>query len=229
MSLDNLRILRHIVRIMRDQNMLDALFPRTRQKILGTLLVVPGRRWYLSDLAEHLAVPPSSLQRELASLTEAGILRREADGNRVYYQADLIFPLLPELQSLFTKTIGLADQVRDALAPFLGRIELAFIFGSIARRERTAHSDVDLLLVGDVGMADLALSLRDLERSLQVPVNVTQFTSAEFRAKLHQNNHFLRTILRGRKIFLKGSDHELADTAGESEAQDALYQQAGIG
>lgn len=98
---------------MRKKNMLDALFPRTRQNILATLLLSPERRWYLSDLAQRLKVPPSSLQRELASLAEAGVLYREADGNRVYYQANPAFPLLPELQSLFAKTAGLADQVRE--------------------------------------------------------------------------------------------------------------------
>ncbi len=212
---------------MRKNNMLDALFPRTRQNILATLLLSPERRWYLSDLAQRLGVPPSSLQRELASLAEAGILCRVADGNRVYYQANPSHPLLPELQSLFAKTVGLADQVREALEPFWAEVDLAFIFGSVARGERTAQSDVDVLLVGSVGMADLALPLRELERALQIPVNVTHFTQAEFRDKLARNNHFLRTILRGRKIFLKGSEHELADTADEPKDQNAFHEQAG--
>lgn len=221
--------MRYIIRIVRKPNILDALLPRTRQNILGTLLLVPERRWYLSDLAAHLTVSPSSLQRELGSLTEAGILRREADGNRVYYQADPTFPLLPELHSLFAKTIGLADKVRDKMAPFLDEMELALIFGSIARGERTAQSDVDLLVVGDVGLAALAVPLRELERSLDIPVNITQFSPAEFRAKLHQKNHFLRTILEGRKIFLKGSDRELANIVGLSEDQDPCDEQTGIG
>ena len=209
--------------------MLDALFPRTRQKILATLLLSPERRWYLSDLAQHLKVTPSSLQRELASLTDAGILCREADGNRVYYRANSIFPLLPELQSLFAKTVGLADQIRDTLEPFWEEIELAFIYGSVARGERAAQSDVDVLVVGSVGMADLALPLRELEQALHIPVSVTHFTRAEFQDKLEGENHFLRTILGGRKIFLKGSEHELADIAGEPEGQNALHEQAGAG
>ena len=84
---------------MRKNNMLDALLPRTRRKILATLLLSPERRWYLSDLAQHLKVTPSSLQRELASLAEAGIFCREADGNRVYYQANPSHPLLPDRAS----------------------------------------------------------------------------------------------------------------------------------
>ena len=158
---------------MRKSSLLDALFPRVRQDILATLLLHPDRRWSLSDLARHLHVTPSSLQRELASLTGAGILRREADGNRVHYQAETSHPLLPELQGLFAKTVGLADKVTAALEPFCDEIELAFIFGSVARGERTAGSDVDLLLVGTVGLAELALPLRELEKALRVPINVT--------------------------------------------------------
>ena len=214
---------------MRKNNMLDALFPRTRQNILATLLLSPERRWYLSDLAQHLQVLPSSLQRELASLAAADILCREADGNRVYYQANPAYPLLPELQSILAKTAGLADKVKEALKPFAEEIDLAFIYGSVARGERTAHSDVDVLLVGSVGMADLALPLRELEQALQIPVNVTHFTQTEFRDKWAGNNHFLRTVLRGQKIFLKGSEHELADTVGEPTDQNTLYEQAGVG
>jgi DNA-binding transcriptional ArsR family regulator len=191
--------------------MLNALFPKTRQNILATLLLAPERRWYLSDLAQRLHVSPSSLQRELASLAEAGILCREVDGNRVYYQANAACPLLPELRSLFVKTVGLADKVRDVLEPFWGGIELAFIFGSIASGERTAHSDVDLLIVGSIDSANLALPLRDLEHTLQIPINVTRYTVAEFGEKRRQGNHFLETILRGEKIMLKGAIDELAN------------------
>ena len=212
---------------MRKNNMLDSLLPRTRQNILATLLLSPERRWYLSDLAQHLKVTPSSLQRELASLSEAGVLCRTADGNRVYYQANGGFPLLPDLQGLFVKTVGMADQVRETLEPFWEEIDIALIYGSVARGERTAQSDVDVLVVGSVGMADLALPLRELEQVLQIPVNVTHFSRAEFRDKWRRENHFLRTILNGDKIFLKGSEHELADIVGEPKAQDALDEQAG--
>jgi DNA-binding transcriptional ArsR family regulator len=214
---------------MRKNSILDALFPRTRQNILATLLLSPERRWYLSNLAHHLKVPPSSLQRELASLAGAGILCRETDGNRVYYQANPSHPLLPELQSLFAKTVGLADKVWDTLRPLGEHIDLAFIFGSVARGERTAHSDVGVLIVGSVGMADLALPLRELERALRIPVNVTHLTAAELRDKRTRNNHFLQTVLRGRKIFLKGSEHELTDTADGPKDQNAFHKQAGDG
>ncbi len=202
--------------------MLDALFPKTRQEVLSTLLLWPERRWYLSDLAQQLGVRPSSLQRELASLTEAGILQREADGNRVYYQADPAFPLLPDLQSIFVKTIGIADKVKAALQPVLEAADFAFIFGSLARAEQTAHSDVDLMIVGSIRLTDLSLSLR----ALGVPVNVSLYTQEEFEDKLRQGHHFLNTVARGRKIFLKGTEHELADLVGKPAGQDARHQPA---
>lgn len=214
---------------MRKVNMLDALLPRTRQNILAILLLSPERRWYLSDLAQHLGVPPSSLQRELVSLTEAGVLCRETDGNRVYFQASSSYPLLPELQGIFAKTVGLADQVRTLLEPFWDQIELAYIFGSMARGERTAGSDLDVIIVGKVAMADLALPLRELERTLHIPVNVIHFTGEEFQNKLRQKNHFLMTTVQNKKIFLKGSEDELANIADKSTDQSTHDEQAGIG
>src|SRR5437773_7488411 len=114
--------------IMRKSKAIDALFPRTRQAILAATLLHPDRWWYLSDLAKHLVVRPSSLQRELAALTSAEILRRRRDGNRVYFQANPDCPFLPELQGLLVKTAGIVDVVRETLAPFAKRIDWAFIY-----------------------------------------------------------------------------------------------------
>lgn len=206
---------------MRKRTMLDALFSQTRQSILSSLLLCPERKWHLSDLAVYLHVSPSTLQRELASLTEAGILHREDEGNRVYYQPNPAHPLLPELRSIFLKTTGLADKIRDALKPFWEEIECAFIFGSIARDERGAHSDIDLMLIGSIQMFSLALALRDLENALGAEVNVTLYTTAEYRDKLNQGNHFLKTVHNGQKIFLKGNEDELAILAGEPQNTNA--------
>jgi predicted nucleotidyltransferase len=210
---------------MRTGTILDPLLPHSRQAVLATLLIQPDRRWYLSDLAHHLHVQPSSLQRELASLTEGGILHREPDGNRVYYRANTAYPLFPELRSIFIKTTGLADHIRAVLNPFFDRIEFSFIYGSVARGERTANSDADIMVIGSVGLSDLATPLRELERTLAIPVNVAVYSTQEFVTKWKQENHFLRTILREPKIFLKGSDDELAIAVGGSENQSTYDEQ----
>ena len=198
---------------------LDSLFPHNRQQILSTLLLDPERRWYLSDLAKHINTQPSSLQRELSSLTDIGLLQREPDGNRVYYKTNKSFPLYPELYGIVAKTSGLVPQISDLLDPFAETLDFAFIYGSVAREEQTGKSDVDLMLIGLVRIADLSLTLRQLERAVRISVNVTNYTLPEFRQKVANRDHFLAAVMQDRKIFLKGTDDELANAIGGRESQ----------
>lgn len=168
-----------------------------------------GRWWYASDLARHLEMRPSSLQRELASLTSAGILRRRRDGNRVYFQADGECPLLPDLQGLLLKTVGLVDVLRDALDPISDRIAWAFVYGSVARGEGVNASDVDLMIIGDVGLAIVATRLEGTEQCLLRPVNPTVYTRAEAVAKFAAGHHFVSDVLRGDKLFVIGRADDL--------------------
>src|SRR5215510_4172165 len=151
---------------MRKKRALDSLFPQTRQAVLIATLLQPNRWWYLSDLAKHLGVSPSSLQRELAALVSADILRQRRDGNRVYFQANPDCPFLPELQGLLVKTTGMLDILREALTPFANRLHWAFIYGSVAHAEELATSDVDLMIIGKLGLAELAPALRHTEKRL---------------------------------------------------------------
>ncbi|MGO8670718.1 MAG: nucleotidyltransferase domain-containing protein [Capsulimonadaceae bacterium] len=172
----------------------------------------------MSDLAKHLGVQPSSLQRELSSLTDVGLLNREPDGNRVYYKTDTSFPIYPELASIMRKTSGLVTRVWDVLKPFEDSLDFAFIYGSVAREEQTGRSDVDVMLVGTVRLADIALPLRELERALRISVNVTVYTRSELVDKLSNHNHFLETVMRDRKIFLKGTEDELDKAVSRRES-----------
>src|SRR5438034_7134479 len=151
---------------MRSPRPIDALMPKTRQMILAATLMHPSRWWYQSDLAHHLGVRPSSLQRELNALVDAGILRRRREGNRVYFQPDPECPFLGELTGLMTKTAGLLDVLRERLCRFAKAIDWAFVYGSVARSEERSSSDVDLMVVGRVGLADLSPALRRAERLL---------------------------------------------------------------
>ncbi len=200
--------------IMRKPNLLDALLPKTRQAILAATLLPPQRSWYLSDLARHLGVTPSSLQRELAGLVEAGILLRRRDGNRVYYQADPDCPLLPDLQGLLVKTAGLADVIRQVLRPHAGGIRIALIYGSVARARERSTSDVDLLIVGTVGLADLAPALKEAERRLQRPVNPLLYSPREFAEKARSGHHLVTSILRSDVLYVVGDNRELERLAG---------------
>ena len=199
--------------MMRKPAALDAILPKTRQAVLAATLMHPERAWYLSDLARHLGVTPSSLQRELAGLVEAGILRRRKDGNRVYYQADPDCPFLPELQGLMVKTAGLADVLRRALRPHATGICAALIYGSVARAEELSTSDVDLLVVGTIGLSDLAPALKKTEKRLRRPINAMVYSPEEFAEKVRSGHHLLTSVLKSEVIFVLGGPRELESLA----------------
>ncbi len=205
---------------------LDSLFPRTRQAILASTLLDPERSWYLSDLAKHIGVPPSSLQRDLANLVAAGILSRREEGNRVYFRPDRSCPFLSELTGLLMKTAGLKDLVSEALHPFRSRIKVAFIYGSVARGAERSESDLDLLIVGDVSLAVISPSLRKLEENLSRPVNATVFSPTEFAEKVAKAHHFLRSVLDKEKLYVVGTGHELEEARGRTPARAPRHKQA---
>lgn len=212
---------------MRKANLLDALFPVIRRRLLAALVAAPERQWTLSDLAHHLQVRPSSLQREVASLTEVGIVLRATVARRVIYQINSALPFLGELQGLFAKTSDVSDQIRAALEPLLQSADFGFIFGSVARGQQTADSDVDLLIVGDVPMRSLSPALRQIERDLDLTVSAAVYSRAEFLEKRERGNHFLSTIITEPKIFLKGTEDDLADIDYRPESKTTPNEPAG--
>lgn len=191
------------------RNQINALFPKTRTDILNATVMHPERWWYMSDLASYLHVSPSSLQRELASLVRAGILLRRKDGNRAYFQPDPQCPFLPELQRLFLKTTGLVDVLRRALKPLSQQINVAFVYGSVARGEELSTSDVDLMVIGVISLSDIAPLLRQVEKQIKRAVNPTVYSQEEFAKHLKKKNHFLREVLTQKKLFIVGEQGEL--------------------
>lgn len=202
--------MRTIVRKMRILRPLDALLPRTRQAILAATFRDPDRSWYLSDLARRLGVRPSSLQRDLSRLVAGGILQRRTEGNRVYFQADSNLPFFRELSEIIAKTVGLTDVLREALAPFARRIDWAFVYGSVAKSEERASSDIDLMIIGRLGLADLSPALQKAEQALNRALNPVVYAREEFARKLKRRHHFLTTVMQEEKLFVIGRASELA-------------------
>ncbi|MBI2835207.1 MAG: hypothetical protein HYX76_12355 [Acidobacteria bacterium] len=210
-----LRVVRNNLRIMRKTAGLGALFPTVRGELLAATLTQPDKWWYLSELAQFLRTTPSSLQRELKALVEAGILQQRREGTRAYFKAEARSPLFPELRGLLEKTAGLLPTLQQAFEPFKARIECAFVYGSVARNQEHALSDVDLLVIGSVGLADLAPALRKAETRLGREVNVTSYSAREFRKKVTAKDHFLSEVLQGPKEFVKGSQRDLDEVIGK--------------
>lgn len=200
---------------MRNLSALDALLPKTRQGILAATLVQPEKAWYITELARRLGVPPSSLQRELHDLSEVGILTVHRQGRMVYYQANPDSPIFPDLRTLLLKTAGLVDVLAQVLKSVAQSVTMAFVYGSIAAGTEQSDSDIDLMIVGQVSPADLALPLRQVRELLGREINPTIYTPAEFQKKRKTGDSFLKQVLDKPKLFVLGNKDELDEIAGE--------------
>jgi predicted nucleotidyltransferase len=182
------------------------LFGSTRRRVLGWLLGHPDEAYYLRELARHIGGAVGAIQRELELLTASGLVRREVRGKQVYFQANQKAAIFTELQGLFAKTVGLVDILRESLIPLADRIHAAFVFGSAARGELHASSDVDLLVVGDVSFGDVIAAIQGAEKRLGREVNPTVYSEQEFRAKALAKQHFVTAILTEPKMLVLGQE-----------------------
>ena len=206
---------------------MDALANRTKQQVLSATLLQPERRWYLLELARHLGVRPSNLQRELRVLSAAGILKRDQNGNRVYFQADAACPIFEELAKILAKTVGIVDVLREVLEPLRDRITVAFVYGSVAVSLERSTSDIDLMVIGDILLSEVAPALRNAEQKLARAVNPTVYTGDEFRRRIGGENHFLTSVLRGEPLFVIGDQSDLAKLTAGATGKASSDQPAG--
>ena len=197
-----LRNMHKYIRNMRKKRPIDALFPKARRDILAATYGQPEQWWYLSELAQQLNTTPSSLQRELQSLVSSGILRQRKDGRRTYFQAEAASPIFGELQGIIFKTLGIEKALKEVLSKFGDRLACAFLYGSVARQQEHTLSDVDLMVIGSIGLSELS---------------PTCYSPKEFQKKVKAENHFLMNVLRGEKTFLKGDERELENLAGKPD------------
>jgi len=188
---------------------MDLLFSSYRRQVLGLLLLRPDDSLYVRQIARLTGVPAGSLHRELAALEGAGLLLREPFGNQVRYRANRANPIYAELAEIFRKTSGLADLIRDALAPVADRISTAFVFGSIAREAAAANSDVDVCVLGEVTLVQVVGALAPLHERLGRVVNPVVMTLAEFRKQLKTGDRFIRRLASEPKLFVIGNADDL--------------------
>jgi predicted nucleotidyltransferase len=148
------------------------------------------------------------VQRELRQFAAAGLAIRAEVGNQVRYRANTNHPLFPELRGIVLKTVGLVDVLREALKKIPG-IAVAFVYGSLAKGESRADSDVDVLVVGDMSFAEIVDALTPAQTALRREVNPTVYSLQEFRNKVGSHNHFLSQVMKGPKLFVIGDEHDL--------------------
>ncbi len=180
------------------------LLGQSRSAVLSALLLRPEAELHVRELARLTGVSPGSLHRELRNLADWGLLLRQETGRQVYYRANPQCPIFEELAGLLRKTVGLVDVLRDALLPLAGKIEMAFVYGSMARGEEHAHSDVDVMLVGALDFTEVVLALSGTQTTLRREVNPTVLSRVEFEDKLQQTDSFVAQVWRGGKLWVMG-------------------------
>lgn len=185
------------------------LLGRTRSAVLGALFLHPESSLHVRELARLTGASPGSLHRDLRAMTDLGLLVRQEVGRQVHYRANTDSPIFAELAGLLRKTAGVADILRDALGPVAEKIDLAFVYGSIARGTEHAHSDVDLMIVGDVDFGEAIVALAPAQEKLRREINPTLFTRREFGTKLKQRDGFLAQVWKGPKLWLIGDGKEV--------------------
>ena len=187
------------------------LFPGYRRRVLGMLLLHPEESLHGREIARRGGLPAGTLTRELKRLAGAGLLNCERRGNQLLYSANRQSPIFEELAGILRKTSGLADVVAEALAPLTDHIEVALIFGSVARGTETRASDVDVLIIGAVDYGSVIDALYPAQQRLAREINPKVFTRREWNAKLKEKSPFVLEILSRERIFLIGGEHERAE------------------
>ena len=188
----------------------DALFTKTQQKVLGLLFGKPDESFYTNEIIRRVAMGRGTVSRELERLVGAGIISITRDGNQNYYQANADNPVFQELVNIVKKSFGVADEIKESLKPLGDNIELAFIYGSIAKGSQTKSSDIDLMLIGnDLSYGLVVELLMPLEESLKRSINPTIYEMNEFRTKLEKDNSFVTRVIEQPKIMIKGSEDDI--------------------
>jgi predicted nucleotidyltransferase len=193
--------------------LLELVSSRVRMEILRLLFGIGTPSLHARELQRRSRQNANNLHRELRKLSRLGLLLSRRDGNRLYYQANRSHPLYPEIRGLVLKTVGLAEVLRQALSD--PNIRWAFVFGSIAGGTETAESDIDLMVIGDLGLRKVSGLLSGVGMRLGREVNPHVFPIKEFLDRLARREHFVTQVLDGPRLFIVGAEDEFAGVVRE--------------
>jgi predicted nucleotidyltransferase len=188
----------------------DALFSKVQQRVLALIFSHPERSFYVSEIVRNLRSGVGAVERELSKLERSGLVSVERIGNQKHYRANRAAPIFEELRGLIAKTAGLAELIRQSLAPYAGAIESAFVYGSVAKGADTAHSDIDLMVIGDdLNYSDLYTATQNVERKLRRKVHPLFVSPEDWQRKTSDKGSVFSKIGDSPKIFIIGSERDL--------------------
>jgi len=195
----------------------ELLSSRVRAEVFRLLFGVNESELHGRELARRSRVNESALRQELRKLKRIGLVRARRAGNRVYYRSNTDHPLYSEIHRLVLKTGGLVDVISEVLTG--ARIKVAFVFGSVAEGKETASSDVDLMVVGSLGLRELTSLLGRTAEKLEREINPHVLTEVEYQDRIERADHFVTNVLSGPKLFVVGSQDDLEAMGEERLAQ----------
>lgn len=199
-------------------NPIVKLFPSPSfVNILALFLTHPNEEFYQSHIAESSGCALIQTQRALKRLEETGLINKIKSGNRSYYKANQQHPAFEDIKKALYKTVLFGDLLKEALAPIKNKIQLSFIYGSLARGTESSESDIDLFIIGDLGIRDIAGILSAVGDELGREINPVVYSEKEFKKKIKEGNPFIQEVLNNPKIWLNGEECELKKrwTAGQ--------------
>lgn len=164
---------------------------------------------HMRELARRSGFAIGTIQTEMKKLTSLDLVERSQDGNRVYFRANKNHPLYNDIQQLVFKTSGLVDMLQQALGD-QDAIQIAFLFGSAATGKLTAKSDVDLMVLGGIGLRKLLSLLAGISDRTGREINPMVMSTTEFRMRVADKQHFIMAVLEGPKYFIKGSADDIS-------------------
>ena len=194
----------------KDASLSDALFSKVQQRVLALIFGNPERSFYTLEIVRNLNSGRGAVERELARLELSGLVSTERIGNQKHYRANRRSPIFDELRGIVIKTVGLAEPLRQSLAPYLDKIRAAFVYGSVAKGTDTARSDIDLMVIGDdLTYGDLYAGLQKAEKVLHRTVNPTFLSFDDWQRKLVTKDSVIAKINAQSKLFVVGSESDL--------------------
>lgn len=183
------------------QNLISS---KIRIELLRILALGDQSSFNINELSRRTGFSIRGVEKELKNLLAGGILRRELTGNQHRYQLDPECPIAVEIKGLITKTVGVAEVLKQALDPLKKEIDIAFVYGSFATGDYGNESDVDLLLVTELPGVKVAEFLGKVQNEIGRSVNISHFTLEEYKQRKLNKDHFVSRVINGPKIFLIG-------------------------
>lgn len=198
-------------------NLSNALFSRVQQRVLALIFGHPERSFYISEIVRKVHSGSGAVERELSKLESSGLVTVERIGNQKHYRANQAAPIFEELRGLVEKTVGLAEPIKKSFEPYADAIKSAFVYGSVAKGDDTAYSDIDLMVIGDdLNYADLYTAAQNVESRLRRRVHPLFLSPADWHRKASDKGSVFNKISHSPKIFIIGSEKGLQPWASKS-------------